>query len=437
MPKSKNVPDWFQQLQMPTRLRGRIVAGFSFHRDGYVRWYDGATRQVCGKKTPPEEIEDRWEEKKREIDALPNRGRLVRASIRDAAIVFYAYLNHRVKTGQPEPMSATTAEDYKKTINHFGRFVGPETGIDRIDTGRFSAYAQSYGENSPSTFFRVVAYVRAFFQWCRDEGLIDELPQFGRYFIRPSLQDRRDVRLGHAKSHSPEQICRLWFYARFEEKLWMALGLNGALDNADIANLTHDVLDRDRGVLDYRRRKRGKVRRIIPVLPIVWEMLDWYERPEPANPEWSDRVFLTPTGLPLQRHKPGKNGYGNPIDYVSTCWTRLLIRCGFRDAYERQSRRIDAPKRTVGKRKRGEAGGQGFRALRTTFTNLAPHGYRDEVELITGHASGGVLIENYLEEFGVGPLKELVEAVWAKAFTSPEPRDRSRPLEDSTVEIAS
>ena len=96
----------------------------------------------------------------------------------------------------------------------------------------------------------------------------------------------------------------------------MGLALSGALDNADVAHLTFDVFSPDGMVLDYRRRKSGRVPRLIPLHSVAREWLDDYLaiRPKPADPAYEELVFLTPTGLPLQRSKVGTSGLGNHID---------------------------------------------------------------------------------------------------------------------------
>lgn len=391
---------------------------FSAHRDGWAKWYKGQTRIITIKSIDRGAVRDAWDERRKRIDeqlARLNVGGV--QTIRSAASLYYEWLDRRVATGLPDPMAPATAADYKRQINSFGRAIGPETRLRDIGPQQFKTFADTLAGSTPTTFARLVAYVQAFFQWCKDEGHVSDVPQYGRYFVKPKQQEHRDVRIGQAKSYTTAQLRLLWFHADFEEKVWMAWGLCGALDNSDIAHLTTDVLDRSAGTIDYRRRKRGKVRRVIPLPPIAWELLDLYRRPEPKSPDWSDRVFLTPTGLPLQRLVPSPRGIENPIDYVAMCWTRLMIRAGLKQPIPRLHRMVKPPRERRIKA-RGSPAGQGFRALRTTFANLAPAGYRDEIEVILGHAHGTVLLDSYLEEHGVERLRECVNHVWHRAFQS-------------------
>ncbi len=406
---------WLPPAKKPVGLE------FSLHRDGWAKWYRGQSRVIAIKSVNRREIREAWDLKRAEIDAAIDKV-VVRAAgawtIREAAAHYYDYLDHRVSTGAPEPMSKFTAADYKRSINSFGRAIGPDRQIADLVQEDFTAYAKTLAANAPSTLFRVVSYVRAFFAYCVDEGLMAAMPQFGRFFSKPASQNRRDVRLSHQKSFTPDQI-RMIFGAtdRPDELAWIVAGTCGAFDNGDIANLTNDVIDRETGVVDYRRRKRGLVQRVIPMPPLFWALLDRYERPKPVHHADSKFVFLTPTGLPLQRLN-GDAGRENTIDYIAMRFVRILIKAGLREKMPRRRDRAfrDLPRRTKAK---GKAGGQGYRGLRTSFPNLAPPGYRDEIEIVMGHARASVLVENYLERFGLKRLHELVDSIYVDVFTWP------------------
>jgi integrase len=245
----------------------------------------------------------------------------------------------------------------------------------------------------------------------------------GRTFVKPSAQALRDTRLSVQKSYTPEQLRALWSTADAELKAWLVLGLLGALDNADIAHLTHDVVDRERGVIDYRRRKVGRVRRVIPLPPEAWAILDAYQRPAPADPADKNRFFLTPTGKPLQRTRISARGQPHTIDYVAMRWRRLLERVGLKPRTPR--RRPGQPATPRRFKPRGEPAGQGFRALRTTFANLAPPGYRDEVEIIMGHSRGSVLVEHYVEQVGIERLAYVTASLWRLLGAETKPQTQT------------
>jgi integrase len=350
-------------------------------------------------------VEDLWQRKRAEIDrgdhlALIGKGGV---SFVQAVSRFYDWLDYRVKQGQPKPLSPVTANDYQRTLAEVARIIGTDFPIESIGQDQFEQIAMAYRDCAPATLSRVVAYVKSFFAFCLRESLISATPPYGSYFAKPPQQSRRDKRISESRSYSPAQLRRIWSHAGPEERCWMALAINGALDNADIAGLTWEVLDLRAGILDYRRRKVGRIRRVIPLRPEVVEML------RGLPPRRSDRVFLTPTGLPLQRLVTSPaTGRTNHIDYLHMMWTRLMIRSGLRPDFPKPGgvRRF---------RSRGSAAGQGFRSIRTTFANLAPVAYRNELEVIMGHTGGRVLDEHYLED-GLGRLRELVDHVWHSVF---------------------
>jgi integrase len=228
-------------------------------------------------------------------------------------------------------------------------------------------------------------------------------------------------------------------HADTQELAWMGLALSGAMDNADIAHLTFDVFSADGMLLDYRRRKSGRVPRLIPLHPMAREWLDDYMaiRPKPADPTYENLVFLTPTGLPLQRSKLGTSGLGNHIDYMAHSWDRLLRRVGLRrkatvvrvcpvcGKLRPKPRAICCGQRKWKKKlamaSKGGPNFKGFRSLRTTFANLTPRGFSEERKLIMGH-TGDITLDHYVEKYGTKHLRRLVDEVWVRAFAAPWPK---------------
>lgn len=447
--------DW-----MPKKISAKLerkLAPFSPLVRGWAIFYRGKTRTVCGKTVLLEDVPGRWEEKRAEIDAELKLGRPAKRTPSTVTLIeaisdFFEFIDKRVETGKPEPMAPITASDYRRALDRLARTQPTKGGNAGLQIGSlpiadlgpddFGAFAKQYENKSAFTFSRITAYVHAFFNFCVEDDLIEVLPKFGRNLARPSQQARRDRRMDQKKSYKPAELAALMAHATVEERAWIGLGLSGAMDNADVGYLTFNLLNRAEGTIDYRRRKRGKVLRIIPVHGIAWEWLDAYlqARPKPARGDLADRIFLTPTGLELQRLVPGKSGAGNSIDYVAMQWGRLAERAGLRPARKVESACVVCGKpRKVVKRGRvpfcvhcgaerpgrkrtvvwgGGADGRGFRSLRTTFPNLAPAGYRDEIELVMGHSNGGILVDHYLEEHGLERLEELVRRIWEKATST-------------------
>ena len=400
---------------------------FTPHIRGWAKWYKGQTRIIPIKSLDRATIREEWDRRKKEIDGVQPHQSTNRGTYAETVSAYYQWLDHRVMTGEPEPLSPHSREDAKRTLSALGAVAGVDRPISDFGPEQFSAFAISLAGHAASTRARHVANVGAFFRWAVDERLLAAMPAFGRYFVRPSQQATRDVRLTQAKSFTADEIGRMWRAGNHVDRTWICLGLNGALDNADLANLplpeAGGVLDLDAGVLDYRRRKTGKVRRVIPLLPTTVMFLRHYlkrHRPEPASAADAWRFFLTDHGHPLGRFVASETRLGreNAIDAVARRWQRVMIAAGLRQAPKVTTTGKGATRRRT-LQFVGDSDRRGFRSFRTTFANFAPVGFGDEVEIVMGHSRGSMLVENYLETVGMGRLTELVSAVWRRSFPAP------------------
>jgi len=329
MPAPSKVPQKVKKALLP----------FTPMKWGWAIWYHGKTRSVCGKTVELAEVADRWAEMKAVLDSqvagaskMPDR-----RTLREALSAYFTWLDYRVKTGKPAPLAAVTAEGYKLILLALGKFeidgrkfadmpladFGPEP---------FKRYAEHLSHRAPSSLSRIVASTHSFFNYCRDEGYIASPPNYGRYFVRAPIGQIRDRRIGQQKAWEPKDLRLIVQHAGVQEKAWIGLALCGAMDNADISHLTFELFDQTGMILDYRRRKTGLMPRLIPIHPMARQWLDAYleVRPQPADPASKDLVFLTPTGLPLQRLLKAKTGIGYQADYIKDCWDPLLRRAGLR-----------------------------------------------------------------------------------------------------------
>ncbi|MGN6370827.1 MAG: tyrosine-type recombinase/integrase, partial [Phycisphaerae bacterium] len=331
--------DWMPPpYRVPVRVK-RSLEPFTPTRSGWTVWYRGKTRFVCARSVPLDEVAACWAKLKEEVDvALTTPVRVLDdLPLREALSRYFQFLEHRVMTGTPKPISRVSLADYQRTLIAFGRFEVRERKfadwtLSEIGPEHFQVYAEAMAKRSPTSLARCVATVRGFFSYCKREGLLAREPNFGSYFVRPPQSTIRDRRLRQEKSWAPEDLWTIIEHADVQEKAWIGLALSGAMDNADIAHLSFSLFDKSGMLLDYRRRKTGRVARLIPLHPMARVWLDEYLkiRPQPAEKQYADLVFLTPNGIPLQRTKAGSNGIGNHIDYVAHCWDRLLRRAGLR-----------------------------------------------------------------------------------------------------------
>lgn len=450
--------DWVPEV--PPRLRKRLSL-FTPHRDGFVRKHRGEVVFVLGKgrflhtynadgvTAAVEAVEAAWEERRTKFDeAAEDSFQDLRATsgltFVQLASEFFEHLDHRVRFGRPKRMEAVTAWDYQRTINEFGEAIGADRPINDLGPSDFGKYAKSIAGNAASSFARKVAYIEAFIRWGMQLGrfgnnrLVREVTPgqdplrrlIGPDLVKPSATDLRDERVVKSQAFTPAEIGKLWAVATEQERLWIGLGLNGAFDNGDIMGLTWRVVvtakafrlgdrqvampkdDRAGLVIDYRRRKRGRIRRIIPLLPPVAcrlaDHLACYVDREPAD---DDEVFQNADGEHLRRITAS-----GPQNIVTRRFAKLMIRAGLRGEPV-VTRDNETGKRYV--KYPGDADGRGYRSLRTTMVNLAPTGYRDEIEIVMGHAHGQTILESYMETHGFTRLYELADAVWTAAFAEP------------------
>ena len=399
--RQENFPDWWLQLDISDRQREKIRAKFTLHRDGYSIWYRGGKRVFCGKATPPGEVEDRWEARRKEIDqkldkapppfALPN---LYRQVLSEFLIVQRARVN-----APRNAIAERTYHNYVKALNDFGNFTHDgakiaDTPIRAIGPAHFGAYAATFATWKASGFDSIVTRVGSLFRWAVEMEYIDRYRP-GPQFQRPDKGEIRSQRIDLTKSYTVDEVAKLYDAASHTVRCWIALGICAAFNNADIGNLPRSLIDLDTGVIDFRRRKTGKVRRVIPLPPDVVTLLKWYKRPDPIETEWDDLFFVTEYGNPYTRSR-SKGGGFNPSNTVSRMFARLLEDTGVST----------------------EGDGRNFSGLRTTHYNLAGKGWDHERMLVMGHAHGRIDLDHYLEEVGVERLREYVQHVWNQIKTA-------------------
>ena len=406
MAGTKQVPDWAPQN------RNRWPAGCTPHRDGWVRWYKGATRFVCGKKTPLDEVEDRWISKKQEIDAEAKKDRKADPSMQTYREVLSEFLERqkaRVGAGKNR-LEDRTYQNYANALNDFGAFAVEgdplaDLLIHEISPAHFSAYARKFRHYKASAFDSIVSRVSTLFRWAVEMGYLDAFRP-GPDFIRPGRQDIRDQRIDRQRRFELAEVAKIWAVANDVVRCWIALGLCAAFNNSDIAHLTIDAVDLKEGVIDFRRRKTGKVRRVIPLPAEVKDMLTSYRRPEPGDGA-GELFFVTSEGNAYSR----TNG-GNPSCSISTQFAKLI-----------KSAKIKQIK------------GRNFAGLRTTFYNLPIWiGYEGERAIIMGRAKGTIDLDHYLEEIGQDRLKHVTSLIWQLFSNARRDEEASRKAEPAATD---
>lgn len=356
--------------------------GFSAHRDGWVKWYKGSSRHVCGKRTPIDKIPEIWfQVVKPRIDReLPI---VIHASTektyREVLSEFLDACEHRVKTGKPRPMSERTLWNYIDQLNDFGLFVGASRPFRETNRAEiFTSYGKRFGDWKTSGFDSVVSRVGALYRWAAKMDYIDRWRP-GPEFQRPAKGEIRSERIELTKSYTPAEIAKILTKASPVVQMWCWLGILCGFIQSDIANLRRRHLDVAERMIDYRRRKKGKIRRLCPLPDALFKQLHALL----VDDGDEDRlVFVTKAGDAFNRIGPE-----GPIDSISRLWRKACVAAGVTN-YK-------------------------FTGLRTANFNLMPLGYDTESKIIRGRAKGTIDEDHYREAVDLARLRFCVEHIYA------------------------
>ena len=376
--------------------RRRWPAGCTPGKGGWYRWYAGKTRFVCSWKTPLHEIADIWTDLARRLDGQPSIAEPAGKTYREVLGLFLAAQKSRIGAARNR-ISERTYHNYRDVLNRLGtmtvngrkvadmpiRDIGPEV---------FAAFAEQFAAWKASGFDSIVCRVGSMFRWAVEMEYLDRYRP-GPQFQRPAKADLRHERIELAKSFTPDEIARLYVAAPPVMQCWIALGVCAAFTPSDIAHLPRECVAGN--LIDYRRRKTGKVRRVIPLPDDLVSLLASYQRPPAASDEWDGLYFLTRTGRPYASAK-SRTGSWQPSSSVSRLFAKLLKSTGLNTVK-----------------------GRNFTGLRTTFFNLCPRsGFDLERAIIMGRAKGTVDLDSYLEDVGEARIAEAVEHVWSQVRVS-------------------
>lgn len=270
--------------------------GFSASKRGWVIWYKGAKRQVAGRRAKLSDIATLWAAKRKTIDLggvhVPTGDAV---TVRQLASAYIQFCDREVEA---ENMSPRHRLNLVNAANRFGRFVGGDTPLATLGAAHFAAYRLSLGKQSPMSMASIIARVTSMFRWGSANGVLERPIVFGSDWRRPNKRSMRDQRMSASKSFSADEVRALWREADTLWRCWIALGVCAGFLASDLVAMPRDVIDGD--VIDYRRKKSGKMRRIVPLGPIA-EVLGKYRRPAPADDRYDELVFLREDGQPFNR----------------------------------------------------------------------------------------------------------------------------------------
>lgn len=376
--------------------RDKWFPGFTAHRDGWVRSYNGRTLFVAGRNAGRRDVEAAWDAKRKAADAAaanqpvptdPNA-----LIYRQVLSRFMDQCETRVKTRKPRPMSRRTLHNYDVALNDFGNFIYHGAKVadmlfaDTNSPDLFAAFAREYGEWKASGFDSIVSRLGALYNWAVQ---MDYIPRYrpGPAFKRPHKGEIRDDRIDLTKSYAPAEIAKMYLRGNAAMRCFIGLGVAAAMNNAEVSHLDRPDIDLSTGVIDFRRRKTGKVRRVIPLPADVLADLKSYVRPEPADPADAEAFFLTQYG---RRYSETRKADGKPTNTLSRIWRELERDAGVT-----------------------HVAGRSFSGLRTTSYNLMPGGeYETERKVVMGRAHGTIDLDSYYENVALDRVRHVVEAAW-------------------------
>lgn len=382
------------------RYRKRLPKNFQLTADarGYCVWVNGRTRRVCG-RLPKEEALKIFHRRHGEwsSDRQPEPEASDDLTVKQLAELFMERQEKRVRLGK---LARRTYDDYRRVIEAFLKSVGPGRAVGELRPGDFGRYAETVKGSSPYTLSQHVAYIKAVFRWAYAADQIATPVRFGPDFVKPSASELRARREKVEKRLSPKEVRTLFKAAGPVQRAWIALGINGGFDNADVANLSREVIDWKEATLDFRRRKVGHERRIIPLRPETVKLLKAYKRPEPIDQADADVFFITRHGRRYCREKEHQTDAGRlekatPINGVSSEFAKFMKRAGV------------------------VTDGRGYRSLRTTFRTLADAVLDERAShTIMGHRGGitAHVSAQYVEVVDRKRLQAVVDHVWSKIF---------------------
>jgi integrase len=303
----------------------------------------------------------------------------------------------------------------KRLLDQFGP---TRSVLDLQPTDFEKLYAFLVQKHSVTAIGREITSTRSVFKYAFESDLIVRPVKFGPKFKAPS---KNDLRKAKAKSEhangkrlfSNDELRRIIGAADLPLKAMVLLGVNGGLENSDVANLPLSALNLKTGWLDYARSKTGIQRRIPLWQETITALAEAIaSRPQPKDPADANLVFVTRFGQRWVRYD---------VTEEKRHGTKK-IKAKFDDAVAKQFSKL-----------LGDLGLKrprlGFYTLRHTFETVAG-GSKDQVavDAIMGHVDASMAAE-YRHGIEDSRLRAVVDHVrtwlWpAKELTNPSSASR-------------
>jgi integrase len=329
------------------------------------------------------------------------------------------YLNALLAQVEAGNLTARYLRDCKTALLDFGTKVGGSRAISNLGPADFTKHALGLSTQglSPATRSRLIAIVRAMFNWLFQNNHVDALPRYGSSFSVSAVQMRKARNKAKAL-FTGEEIQKLISVANVQMKGMVLMAINAGYGNTDISDMQiGDIKD---NMINAVRPKTG-VKRVA----VLWkETTDAIKdvlaaRPRPQDPTDAGCVFLTSNGTRWVRAGLTEDRKGTTlIDGVGHLFTQLKGAAGMSQRSKKNPAIFLSD-------------GRGFYHLRHTHHTWAMElGDRDACELIMGHVDGSISA-TYNHSMLVARLKKVADHLHGHVWP---PRGKKR-TSSATVAI--
>jgi integrase len=319
-------------------------------------------------------------------------------TVKDVVNQFLAHKENLSKSGE---LAQRTFDEYEATGKRLAKVFGKTTPVGFLTAADFGQLrAQIAKEWGPVRLGNEIQRIRSFFKFAFDSGFIDQTPRYGAEFKKPSAKVLRKARAAQGlRMFEREELLAVLDAATVNAKAMILLGINAGLGNSDVGCLPTEVVDLERGWINYPREKTGIERRI-PLWPETVAAMKAVQagRHQPTDPADARLFFISRHGKSYA--DTARNGY--------RVGSELIITLG-----KASIKQADGTQKPVARK------GLSFYALRHTFQTVG-EGSRDlaAVQAIMGHAaSGSDMSATYRERVDDERLKAVVEHVRTWLFT--------------------
>ena len=209
-----------------------------------------------------------------------------------------------VDTGE---LSMRSWYDYQVTGERIVKVFGAKKIVEHVTPSDFEQLRADYAKTWKAVRCgNEINRVRIIFRYAFETGLILAPVKFGT-FKRPSRHTLRKAKAKDRHQHgarmfTAEELRKIIDAAPQPMRSMVLLGINGGLNNQDVATVPISAFDLERGILDFPRGKTG-VPRIIPLWAETVESIrQWMTtRPTAKHAEDEPLMFLSKQRRPWYR----------------------------------------------------------------------------------------------------------------------------------------